>query len=157
MMPTLSLDVMASGAAILYSPHHCGSLVEPLLCAIFLPPGFCLFLVTKILSRGILRKYLRGCPPSKVPYGVPLGYFIAVGQCPSFQSPSKHPLPPTLHKCHIMCPKFSSGLPSFQSTFLGTPWLLNNWWSRTIFATAFQIPFTPPYLHKCHIMCPKFS
>ncbi len=60
-------------------PHHCGSLVQPLLCALFLPPGFCLFKVTKILSRSILRKYLRGSLPSKVPSGVPLGYFITGG------------------------------------------------------------------------------
>ena len=75
-------------------PHRCGSLVEPLLCAVFLPPDFCLFLVTKILSRGILQKYLRGSP-------------------------------------------------SFESTFWGTPWLLNNWWTMSIFPVTFQTPFAP--------------
>ncbi len=97
-------------------PKHCGSLVQPVLCALFLSLGFCLFSVTKFLSRGTLQKYLRGSLPSKVPSGVPFGYFITGGQCPSFQSPSKHPSPPTLLKCHIMCPRFSSELPSFEST-----------------------------------------
>ncbi len=143
-------------------PHHCGLLVETLLCPLFLPPGFCLFKVTKIVSRDILPKYLRDylpskvpsgvpvtyfvtggqappfqppsrypspptlssaiscaqnflqdCLPSKVPSGVPFGYFKTGGQCPSPQSPSRHPSPQTLHKCHIMCPKFSFGLPSY--------------------------------------------
>ncbi len=69
-------------------PHHCGSLEDTLPCPLFLPPDFCLFKVTKILSRGILRKYLWGClpsNPSKVPSGVPFGYLITGGQ-----SPSKH-------------------------------------------------------------------
>ena len=102
-------------------PHHCGSLVEPVPCALFLPPDFCLFLVTKFLSRGTLQKYLLGYLPSNVSSGVPLGYFTTGEQAPPFQPPSKQPSPPTPHKCHIMCPKFSSGFPSFQSTFWGTP------------------------------------
>ena len=140
-----------------YLPHHCGSLEEPVVCAIFLPPGVLSFLVTKFLSRGILRKYLWGSPsfkstfwgtpwllynwwtmlispnhlpntlrpqpfagaiscaqnifqnyhPSQVPSGLPLDYIITGGQCPSLQAPSRYPLPPTLLKYHIMCPKFS--------------------------------------------------
>ncbi len=124
-------------------PHHCGSLVQPLVCALFLPPVFCLFKVTKILSRSNLRKYLRGSLPSKVPSGVPFGYFITGGQCLSFQSPSKHPSHQTLHNCHIMCPNFFSELPSFPSTVWGTPWLLYNWWTMSIFPTTSKIPFTP--------------
>ncbi len=130
-------------APCLFLPHHCGSLVQPSLCALFLPPGFCLFKVTKILSRSILRKYLRGSLPSKVPSGVPLDNLITGGQCPSFQSPSKHPSHQTLHNCHIMCPKVFSGLPSFPSTFWGTPWLLYNWWTMSIFPVTFQTPFAP--------------
>ncbi len=113
-----------------HQPHHCGSLVPPLLCALFLPPGFCLFKVTKILSRSILRKYLRGSLPSKVPSGVPLGYFITGGQCPSFQSPSKHPSHQTLHNCHIMCPIFFriAFLPKY---LLRYPLTTNNWQTMT--------------------------
>ncbi len=59
---------------------------------------------------------------------VPLGYLITDGQGPSFQLPSRYPSPPTLHKCHIMCPKYSLGLLSFPGTFWGTPWQLYNWW-----------------------------
>ena len=130
-----------------WRPHHCWSLVQPLLCALLLPSGFGLFIVTKILSRSILRKYLRGFLPLKVPSGVPLGYFITGGQCPSFQSPSKHPSHQTLHNCHIMCPNFFSRLPSCPSTFWGTPWLLYNWWTMSIFPTTSQLPFTPNPSH----------
>ncbi len=109
----------------------------------FLPPGFCLFLVTKFLSRGTLQKYLLGYLPSNVPSWVPLGYFITGGQAPPFQPPSKYPSPQTLCKCHIMCPKFTLRVHSFQCTFLGTSWLLYNKWTSATFPTTFQIPFTP--------------
>ncbi len=39
--------------------------------------------------------------------GYLLEHFITGWQGQSFQQPSKHPLPPNLHNCHIMCPKYS--------------------------------------------------
>ncbi len=51
-----------------------------------------------------------------------------------------------------MCPKFSSGLLSFRSTFWGTPWLLYNWWKMPISLVAFQAPFAPnPSLVPYHV------
>ena len=75
-------------------------------------------------SQNFLQDYL----PCEVHSRVPLGYLITDGQGPSFQQPSRYPSPPTLHKCHIMCPKYSLGLLSFPGTFWGTPWQLYNWW-----------------------------
>ena len=137
-------------------PHHCGSLVETLPCPLFLPPGFCLFKVTKILSRDILQKYLRGCLPSKVPSGVPFGYLITGGQCLSFQSPSKHPSHQTLHNCHIRCPNFFQDcLPSQVPSAVPLGYFLTGGQ-----CPSFQPPPRHPSLqtfHKCHIMSPKIS
>ena len=138
------------------NPHHCGLLVETLLCPLFLPPGFCLFKVTKIVSRDILPKYLRDYLPSKVPSRVPIGYLITGGQWPSFQSPSKHPSPPTPQKCHIMCPNFSSDyFPLKVPSRVPLGYDITGGQCPS-FIKPSRHP-SPPTLHKCHIMCPKLS
>ena len=129
-----------------HQPHHCGSLVPPLLCALFLPPGFCLFKVTKILSRSILRKYLRGSLPSKVPSEVPLGYFISLL--------SNH-LPNTL-RTKPFTTAISCAINFLQNCLPSkVPSRVPFGYFKLAQCPSFQKPFrypSPPILHMCQIM-----
>ena len=134
---------MDGNSFISQPPTTVNRLYSPSLVPYFYPQVFALFLSPNSFVEVPFKSTFGAPLPSKVPSGVPLSNLITGGQGPSFQSPSKHPSLPTLLKRHIMCPKFSSGLPSFQSTFWGTPWLLYNWWTMSIFPITFQTPFTP--------------
>ena len=138
-------------------PHHCGSLVYTLLCPLFLPPGFCLFKVTKILSRGILQKYLRGSPSFKSTFwGTPwllynwwkVSIFPTTFQIPFTSKPSQVPY-------HV--PKIFFRITFLPTYLLGYPLTTYNCLPDTLhphpFSSAYHVPkisiritFLPSYL-----------